>query len=407
MIRVNGTLVVVDEPTITPTPMEQSASKGNGNGTMTVYVTANRVTTSGAPVASNIIKVVMTGCTNDLGASGGGSGHVEPRKGGKMRVDGHNAVVETDKGICEGKLEGDKKQNPGACMCELRFEKRCTASEGAAVKLSDVQAQSGSVGDPPQPEAVGGYFADRALSAGPGATTAQSRVSGSNDRQRFESIIATIMADVTAAGIAMVIDGSVRAAYDREVARMAGELRDAAQAGRMTWHQAAEEAHSIRDTVMKAMRGRSTPFGKAIAERIKPENKTLNRIIAEKTQSLFPGKNFHALNKAQKERVYAEIVNSAGKSNPKITARMRNVSRAGRALIVLSIAVSIYTIATAEDKMQSAKQEAVVTGVGIVSAAGGGALAGLACGPGAPVCVTIGAFACGALAAFGVDVLFF
>lgn len=36
-----------------------------------------------------------------------------------------------------------------------------------------------------------------------------------------------------------------------------------------------------------------------------------------------------------------------------------------------------------------------------VSSIGAGALAGLACGPGAPVCVTIGAFVGGALAAFG------
>jgi hypothetical protein len=34
---------------------------------------------------------------------------------------------------------------------------------------------------------------------------------------------------------------------------------------------------------------------------------------------------------------------------------------------------------------------------------GGDHLAGLACGPGAPVCVTIGAFVGGAAAAFGVD----
>lgn len=39
------------------------------------------------------------------------------------------------------------------------------------------------------------------------------------------------------------------------------------------------------------------------------------------------------------------------------------------------------------------------TGAGI----GGGAIAGLACGPGAPVCITIGAFVGGAVAALGVD----
>jgi len=44
-----------------------------------------------------------------------------------------------------------------------------------------------------------------------------------------------------------------------------------------------------------------------------------------------------------------------------------------------------------------------VTGAGIAGGIAGGALAGLACGPGAPVCVTVGVFVGGALAAFGVD----
>jgi hypothetical protein len=82
---------------------------------------------------------------------------------------------------------------------------------------------------------------------------------------------------------------------------------------------------------------------------------------------------------------------------------MGKLSRAGRGLIVLSLALSVYTIMTADDKLDATKHEAAVTGAGISGGILGGALAGLACGPGAPVCVTVGAFAGGALAAFGVD----
>lgn len=82
---------------------------------------------------------------------------------------------------------------------------------------------------------------------------------------------------------------------------------------------------------------------------------------------------------------------------------MRITSRAGRSLIVLSLAISVYTVATAEDKVDAAAQEASVAGAGVAGGIAGGALAGLACGPGAPVCVSVGAFVGGALAAFGVD----
>ena len=54
----------------------------------------------------------------------------------------------------------------------------------------------------------------------------------------------------------------------------------------------------------------------------------------------------------------------------------------------------------------AAGHELAVTGGGIAGGVAGGAVAGLACGPGAPVCVTVGAFVGGALAAFGIDYFF-
>ena len=82
---------------------------------------------------------------------------------------------------------------------------------------------------------------------------------------------------------------------------------------------------------------------------------------------------------------------------------MARLSRAGRGLLVLSVAISVYSIATSDDPVRATGRELAVTGAGIGGGIAGGALAGLACGPGAPVCVTIGAFVGGALAAFGVD----
>jgi len=114
-----------------------------------------------------------------------------------------------------------------------------------------------------------------------------------------------------------------------------------------------------------------------------------------------PQTEFGRLSPSQQNAVYAEIVNSAGKSNPQVTLMMRRFSAAGRGLLVLSLAVSIYQVAIAEDHVAAAQREAAVTGAGIGGGIAGGALAGLACGPGAPVCVTVGAFVGGVLAAFG------
>lgn len=51
----------------------------------------------------------------------------------------------------------------------------------------------------------------------------------------------------------------------------------------------------------------------------------------------------------------------------------------------------------AEDKIATTQRELAVTGAGIGGSIVGGALAGLACGSGALVCVAVGAFVGGAV----------
>ena len=224
------------------------------------------------------------------------------------------------------------------------------------------------------------------------------------DRTEFESAIRSLEAQLANAGVHLVADSTVREVYARQIEAMASELRSQVQSRNLSWKQAAIQAQEARNAIMEIMRTRSTPVGRAIAEKIKPAGKTLNVLIAEKTLKQFgQNANFHKLTPTQQNTIYAEIVKSAGKDSPGVSATMGKLSRAGRGLVVLSIAISVYSIATADDKVDASKRELAVTGVGIMGGIAGGALAGLACGPAAPVCVTVGAFAGGALAAFGVD----
>lgn len=157
---------------------------------------------------------------------------------------------------------------------------------------------------------------------------------------------------------------------------------------------------------MNVIRTRSTPVGLAIAQQMKLQGRSLNELVAKKTQSLYgKGVAFDTLSEDKKNKVFSEIVKSAGKSDPKVTSIMNNLSKAGKGLIFLSVALSVYTVATANNKFDAAGKEIAVTGSSIAGGIAGGALAGLACGPGAPVCVTVGAFVGGALAAFGVSAI--
>ncbi len=242
--------------------------------------------------------------------------------------------------------------------------------------------------------------ADTTATAQPAAGAAD------KDRSAFETAVWLLKVEMGNAGTYMTIDANARIAYTRQIDAMANELRTQALSGRITWAQAAQQAQDTRNVIMEVIRGRSTPFGRAMAQQIKAEGKTFNELIARKVQQLHgPGAQFDRLTGAQQNAVYAEIVKSAGKSNPRVTQTMRGLSRAGRGLIVLSLAMSVYNVANAQDKVAAAGREVAVTGAGIGGGMAGGALAGLACGPGAPVCVAVGAFVGGALAAFGMDML--
>lgn len=218
----------------------------------------------------------------------------------------------------------------------------------------------------------------------------------------LDDALQSFEAQLANTGAHLGLDGAARAHYSRLIQALAQELRHEAESGRITWAQAAEQAHATRNAVMDTIRSRSTPVGRALAEHLKREGRSLNELIARKVLQLHgPRAEFARLAPAQQNAIYAEIVASASRSNPQVSLVMQRLSVAGRGLLVLSLALSVYQVAVAEDRMTVAKREAVVTGAGIGGGLAGGALAGLMCGPGAPVCVTVGAFIGGAAAAFG------
>jgi len=224
-----------------------------------------------------------------------------------------------------------------------------------------------------------------------------------NEKNIFDNTIRSLEAEIANIGVHLTIDPTSRQTYARQIKVMADKLRKDVTSGKITWVQAAEQAQETRNLIMEIIRGRSTPVGRAMAQQLKSEGKTLNELVARKTQQLH-GNNavFKNLSSIQQNSVYAGIVKSAGKSNPRVTATMRKLSYAGKGLIFVSIALSVYTVATADDKIDTAGRELAITGAGISGGIAGGAVAGLVCGPGAPVCVTVGAFVGGALGAFGI-----
>jgi hypothetical protein len=222
------------------------------------------------------------------------------------------------------------------------------------------------------------------------------------DEALFERTVKSLEAQNTNVAAHLLIDTKARLIYTLEIKRMSATLRNDAQARRITWATAARRAQETRNLIMGIMRTRSTPVGRAFAEKMKLKGSSLNQLIALKTIELYgEHANFLRLSSVKQNSVYASIVTSAGKSNANVTRAMASLKYAGRGVIFLAIALSTYEIATSTNKVAAFQQELARNGASVVGGIAGGALAGLACGPAAPICVTVGAFVGGALAAFG------
>lgn len=226
--------------------------------------------------------------------------------------------------------------------------------------------------------------------------------STANDEALFESTMKSLQAQISNVAAHITIDTRARRLYNQEIKRMADRLRADAIASRLTWASAARQAQETRNLIMGVIRARSTPVGRAFAESLKLKGYSLNQLIALKTIALHGEQTiFSRLSNTKQNAIYASIVSSAGKSNIHVTRAMTSLTYAGRGVLFLAIALSTYEIATSSNKVAVLQKELAINGASIAGGIAGGALAGLACGPAAPVCVTVGAFVGGALAAFG------
>jgi hypothetical protein len=191
-------------------------------------------------------------------------------------------------------------------------------------------------------------------------------------------------------GYRFIHDSKVRAWYMQTTQEYAQQLRQAHANGSMTARQAAEAAHQMRNEIMEMARVRSTELGRAKAKALKSKGIAFEKLLEKYSQQKFK-QAFNSLGKHQQEAILLEIVDSAGRANPKVSASARRLGAAGRALWVLSIAVAIYNVANSSNKVDTAAREGVSFGGGFAGGAAAGALAGIWFGPvGVAVGVAIG-----------------
>jgi hypothetical protein len=234
--------------------------------------------------------------------------------------------------------------------------------------------------------------------------------SGVNHQRGFEAFSReadALHGLVTSTGVVAAWDGQVRLMYQTAIRSAIEHIRSQALSGAITWHAAADQAQQLRNELLGAMRARSSSLGVALAQWMKSEGLGFNALVARYTVRLYGSQAaFTSLSAAQQQRVFAEIVEAAARSRPVANSMGQVLRIGGRSLFLIAVAVSLYEVATSTNPARTAAKEVAVLGAGLGGSVAGGALAGLACGPGAPVCVAIGAFVGGAMFALGASAFF-
>lgn len=209
--------------------------------------------------------------------------------------------------------------------------------------------------------------------------------------------------EITAAAFAkhFIPDAKIRKEYLEQTKRHATELQKKVARQQLSPQRAAQQAQSLRNTIMEAQRAKTSSVGLSIAKFMKKEGKSLIELEAKYAENLF-GKAFQALEPNQKNEVWRLIVQKAGEPQVRASNGAKWMGRAGRGLFILTVAIAVYHIATAEDKVRAAANEGAAIGGGLAGATALGA-AGLVCGPAAIACVPIGVFIGGVLGAMGAD----
>ncbi|QPH03761.1 hypothetical protein C2857_000134 [Epichloe festucae Fl1] len=143
-------------------------------------------------------------------------------------------------------------------------------------------------------------------------------------------------------------DAVTREAYRRSVAAATDDILRRIDDGSLTPSEGAEEAHAMRNNYLIGMRDRTSPIGLLVARAIKPAGGQYDYYLNRNARARY-NRVFGDLTETEARQVAVDTIGSAGRANPNVTAFMRRASFVSRGVIVVAAAVSVYSVATAQD----------------------------------------------------------
>lgn len=226
----------------------------------------------------------------------------------------------------------------------------------------------------------------------------------SSDNRALEEALAGLQGTASQFGATCINDARARLQYARDIAAVPGELRAAIDAGRVSVSDAAAQAVALRNRIMELARRRSSPTARAYAMRLKREGRSVSELSEKYAQRLY-GDTFSALSERRQASVFKEIIQASSRPDEGVMRLAKQLGRAGRRLLLVSLAVAVYDVAEAGDKPREVIRQGALAGAGVIGGwtVGSAAVATGVCAATAPVCVGAMMFVGGLLATYGAD----
>jgi hypothetical protein len=223
------------------------------------------------------------------------------------------------------------------------------------------------------------------------------------DLTDVESAVQSFKATALDFSVRYINDEAVRKEYLKTIEDYSKEVIHSVESGKLTPKQGAEFANSKRNEIMEWSRGKSSDIGRARAIKLKPSGLTLEEAQNKYAQKMF-SKDFKDLERTgDRNQVYKKVIEGAGRDSHRETIRAQRLGVLGKSLTVLTVSISVYNIAVAEDKLKAAGREGAIMGGSLLGSAVGGAGAAWLFGAAAGGPITLGAFAFGMLFAIGAE----
>ncbi|KAM0956255.1 hypothetical protein ACFX15_023941 [Malus domestica] len=238
-----------------------------------------------------------------------------------------------------------------------------------------------------------------------------------NDRASIAHDIYGYVVNATNHALQFVRNFRVRMDYVNKIEKHVDGLRAELDDDLTNMEELARKASTFRNDMLEIARGSQSPASRQYSRWIKETGKSFEELVQKYQTDLgYGGLLFEELEDVVKIRVFGKIIFASGRANINVTAYSKMFGAAGIAVLIFATGFMVWDIFSADNPLQTAVRDAVITAASI-----GGAMIGELVGVALAAMVTAnpllilmagitasiaGAFLIGEFATWLIDVVF-